>query len=434
MLHIVRHHWPDAVVIVLTTEMAVRSKQDNRYARAITELSCLYGKQPPDIILKETGIDDPSDFEAFVAVYRNYITEIVQDDPETEIIVNVSSGSPQMIATACLLASSHFLGKTYRCIQVLHHRKRSGEASKYMDDSYTDTMIGQLLDADPDADNRCREPNLHFFTDTLLKQQLKQLILCYDYNGAAELCKHHEYVFRHPFSSLVQSMDMRLKQNLQRATQLLADWSDLPKPIKSSARPEAIDLYEYCLGSQVCYLRKEMGTFLLRLSPLLTGLIQYYITINCRFQLDRLINNNGNVAKLDANKIAYYEQQLLNYLNKQYPRGYISDPISLNSMLHVLSYLNLSGQAGAANLSEVLMQFTFLREVEEKLRNKVAHQIVKVDDAWCHTHTGSSFAQIHNALIKLFSAVIGPYLNEGWQNFPDRYNTFVTLLIDAGTC
>ena len=103
-------------------------------------------------------------------------------------------------------------------------------------------------------------------------------------------------------------------------------------------------------------------------------------------------------------------------------------------MLHVLSYLNSSGQAGAANLSEVLMQFRFLRGVEEKLRNKVAHQIVKVDDTWCHMHTDSSFAQIHNALIKLFAAVIGPYLNEGWQNFPDRYNTFVTQLIDAGTC
>ncbi|MBE3581083.1 MAG: hypothetical protein IMW96_05540 [Thermoanaerobacteraceae bacterium] len=61
-----------------------------------------------------TGIEDASDFDAFNEIMKRSLGEIAARHPEAEILLNISSGTPQMIACLCLEAVS---GR-YRCRPV----------------------------------------------------------------------------------------------------------------------------------------------------------------------------------------------------------------------------------------------------------------------------------------------------------------------------
>lgn len=431
LLHIIRHYDPDFVYLFLTSEMAERADKDDRYHRAIREQARLLGRTDRPIVESyRSNIKDPSDFDAFGKPYQEIFAGLCERFPDAEILLNVSSGSPQMISAACLLASSRYLDRSYRSIQVLHHREHSGEKSRYMPDEYKDEDIGELMDFLPEAPNRCREPNLMLFQQHMLKEQIKRLIKLYDYPGASLLVEFNPDILPDSISRLIKHITFRLALETEKAMDLLSSEDHLPNVVIIKNK-EASRIYEYFLGLQVFYLRDEIGPYLLRLSPLLTSLIDYYIRINCNYQLNKLCQNNSSGAsELSKSKIQKFEPALLSHFERKYHDGFSDMPISLNNLLCILNYLIENKKAQAAQAEKVCNLFSKLRTIEEHLRNKVAHQIVKVSKAWCKKNTGYAFEQIHQDLVNLIDAVLKPYLPDQWVRFPASFSKELIRLID----
>lgn len=430
LLHIIRHYDPDFVYLFLTSEMAERADKDDRYHRAIREQARLLGRTDRPIVESyRSNIKDPSDFDAFGKPYQEIFAGLCERFPDAEILLNVSSGSPQMISAACLLASSRYLDRSYRSIQVLHHREHSGEKSRYMPDEYKDEDIGELMDFLPEAPNRCREPNLMLFQQHMLKEQIKRLIKLYDYPGASLLVEFNPDILPDSISRLIKHITFRLALETEKAMDLLSSEDHLPNVVIIKNK-EASRIYEYFLGLQVFYLRDEIGPYLLRLSPLLTNLINYYIRINCHYSLNKLVKHeNPGALILSKSKIKTSEPDLFLYLKRAY-NGFSDRYVSLDNLLHILNYLIESQKAPAGQAKEIYSLFSEMRTIEENLRNKVAHQIVKVSKAWCKKNTGYTFEQIHQDLVNLIDAVLKPYLPDQWVRFPASFSKELIRLID----
>lgn len=261
-------------------------------------------------------ITDPSDFNGFSEAYRDSFQTIVTAHPDAEYLINLSSGTPQMIATASLLAASQFLSQVYHCIQVRTPAKRSGVRSPYMQ-TYQDSDIDNLLDNLPEAENRCTEPDILFFINTMRREQLQKLLDRYDYAGAAELGQQSPGTFSPAISRWLHHMTARVGFDRAKAANMItaADLADFnPYPVVNS---QIVDIYEFYLGAQVKVQRGDWSDFILRLSPLLTRLLRFYMVVRLHYPLDRISSKTRQGEKLTRSLIQKNDPGLLTYLGNR---------------------------------------------------------------------------------------------------------------------
>ena len=182
-LHIARVYQPDIIYLISTKEM--REKNTIKTKMHIEHLYQKLNKEVKIFIL-DLNENDPSDFDE-MHIYEKIHNEIYEKNKDAVILVNITSGTPQMQASVCLDIVTNDRG--FKPIQVITPQKGAntniphitgGEAERTDDnfDDYPEFFI-----------NRCREPNIFMFRNSMLKVKLKKAIESYDYKAALELIK-----------------------------------------------------------------------------------------------------------------------------------------------------------------------------------------------------------------------------------------------------
>ena len=106
LLHICRCYQPKAVYLYLSQEMCLRNQQDNRYVDALHRLEQLLDYHIEKIeVVEKPDLVDVQLFDSFYEDFENILDKIKQDYPNTEILVNTSSGTPAMKGALNLIAS-----------------------------------------------------------------------------------------------------------------------------------------------------------------------------------------------------------------------------------------------------------------------------------------------------------------------------------------
>ena len=170
MLHIVRKYRPKKTYLLFTEEMKKRETETECYSRAIKHIA-------PECGIERifTNIVNASDFDAFHELYSKFITQINCENPDAKILVNVSSGTPQMKTTMCLEVVSHNV--LLQAIQVASHNCKSNRGTRFFDpyiDNLDDELMN-LIDSLDDAPCRCSDPGLIGFSKSMIKNQIKSL-------------------------------------------------------------------------------------------------------------------------------------------------------------------------------------------------------------------------------------------------------------------
>jgi CRISPR type III-A/MTUBE-associated protein Csm6 len=432
MLHIIRYFDPQVVYIFLTREMSDRSRQDDRYRRAIRKQAEVLGRDPAgmQIHIIESGIEDPSDFNGFSTSYQTEFREIDKNYPDAEVLINLSSGSPQMIATASLLASSHFLHKDYTCVQVVTHTGSSGSRTPYSLD-FDETMIPQLLDNHPEAKNRCRKPDIQFFERIRARDQLLELVRQYDYGGAARLIDFYRRNYNPETIRWIKHFEKRILYQYREAGEILQT-DDIrkfnPYPVESSLyRP----VYEYYLGIQVKFLRQEWTDFLLRLSPLLTKLAQIFLVDHLHFELTDIIDCGSK--KITRRLLERKNTSLLHYLDELYYYKFSDDYPSLKILLQISCYILDQKYSASDLLMPIFKSLECLRTAEIELRNHAAHEMIAVNDEFIRRNKDvpfNSFKELNLCLMDVIGRIAGTNLKPGWRDLPERFNEMIGQIID----
>lgn len=210
MLHIVRHYRPHAVYLFYTDEMWKRidSRQIEKAKyipneRNLTKpalvresLVTLKEEEQVEFILEErhAGIQKAHLFDEFREHFADIIDEISEKHPDSQILVNISSGTPAIKSTLAIesVVSKHSL----KSIQVASPRQASNIGIAHGGDPYETVDGWRDEHGNRQADNRCLEPDLKTFRLATIKSEIKSLIASYDYQAAYTILSSNKNLFQ----------------------------------------------------------------------------------------------------------------------------------------------------------------------------------------------------------------------------------------------
>lgn len=268
LMHILRFYRPEAVYLFLSQEMIRRDREDDRIAKTFAFLREKWDGYNPRLVRFETGIQDPSDMDALTAPMDALMQRVLEENPGTEILLNLSSGTPQMQ----ILLAQMALDPRYptRGIQVKTPEKQSGTAERTNTRAYpVEEALGLNEDEEPGAPNRCCEPRMMAVRREAVRNQLSGLISQRNYAAIAQMGAQ----LPAPIPKLAKHLDYRSRFLLKEAREaaqgltglgLLAEPGNLPYPV--------YEMVEYFgVLKHLVYL-KRYTDFLLRLNPFLIRL------------------------------------------------------------------------------------------------------------------------------------------------------------------
>lgn len=188
MLHIVRHHRPERVVLFLSPQMSEYERQDHRYTKAIQLLVADWPEEDkPEVSLIESGTDEVYKFDIYISEFEKKLNEIAKKNNGDPILVNVSSGTPAM--EEALVALGAFGRLNLTLLQVTTPRRGPNQTYDRENPHGYDLELLWACDPDNEDEASCRisevkSPN---FGDRLLLENIRSLIAGYDYTAAASL-------------------------------------------------------------------------------------------------------------------------------------------------------------------------------------------------------------------------------------------------------
>lgn len=374
-LHILRHYQPERVVLFYTKDMENKERRDHRYTRAVHKLS-------PNCAIEEifSGIVAAYLYEEFSKILPEAVQSVRDRYPEHEILINLSSGTPQMKTVLAMLAAD-----TERCrgIQVPSHSGKSNRKNRpASDDVDVDILLELNEDDEEGAKNRCEEPPLSVFRYHAEKNRIISLIRAYEYNAALTLARS---------SSLVPADAKQLLKHAAARTELLPDKA---RKILAEYNGQELFLFtgeeelliEYFLIMQLDQENDHLSNFMLRISPFLDKFLLDYVQKNVRggrqnpkniLNLSRYIKRKDSY-RLERERIKQAAPKWLIRLDREYWGGYKDSDLSFTLLIYYCDYMQEEGLTKDTKLHDDMMaELGKLGNIRD-LRNNVAHQITNV--------------------------------------------------------
>lgn len=185
ILHICRYYRPEKIYLVLTSEMQKRN-ENKIYEKAIKESLKDYN---PIFEYINTDIDNAHLFDIYFNKINETFNKIKLEHPNAEVLVNVTSGTAQMISNL-VMYTVDAVNINIIPVQVATPEGK-GNTSKVVNDSYkvNDEKENNFDNVEEFRTNRILFPDLRQYSRLLAKNQIKELLKKYEYSTCLELLK-----------------------------------------------------------------------------------------------------------------------------------------------------------------------------------------------------------------------------------------------------
>ena len=365
MLHIVRHYNPDMAILVLSKDMEKKEAANHRFTKALKHV-----KADLDITLIHTGLEDVHRIDT-LQPFVDHFYEMLSNYPDAEILINLSSGTPQMKLIMSYLSVEH---DAVRGIQVDSPQRGSNRSEPAVnDDENIEIVIENNFDDQDDSENRCHEPQMGYIKRNNIKQSLHTLITSYKYKEA--ISSYHSY--KRTFEDGVPNDVLPLLEHAQLRLGLDYDGA-LQKSRKvgtvslssSFTDRKLRKLYEFLMLMEVRLKQDQIEDFVLKTTPFMYELMRYYFTkefdVNWR-QVEKK-TSMGTLIDMVAFE-SQYPKLYTSWRNNRRPSQVQDIQLSLYHMLYMLEEQDTVD-------GSLLKQLKEIRSIEQKIRNKIAHEVV----------------------------------------------------------
>ena len=428
-LHILRHYKPDAIKLFLSKDMADKENRDHRFTKAIKKLSQDIKILPMEI----TDIVEANSFDIYMKYFPQSIMNLINEFPDAEILVNISSGTTQMKTTLAMLVVDL---PNCKGIQVSTPAKGSNRKNRpEQDEIDVDELIANNLDDEPDAPNRCSEPALTTIKKFREKNQVISLINARRYEAAFELTEDAASTISNNIHRLLEYGYRRSKLELKAAKAILSkEERDRFHTVKEDA---AERLFEYFLVMQNNVLNKDYTELLTKLTPFMYELLKEHIKRNicCNDFFDVCCEiknkNNVRVPVLTRDKIKKWNHEVLDFLDSCFG-GFKDSDASFINLYRILSARPLENITTANHrLMKLLSEKSgFNVEKINNLRNTVAHNIkMNVSEAEFIKDTGLEPNRLMDILFEALQTVFASSskakITKEARNSYEELNTYI---------
>ena len=359
LLHIARNYRPDKIVLVYSQEMLVKQDLINKVLLSIEGYN-------PIIEIDSTTLnnDEVHLFDKMYEVMGLIVQKYTNDDDE--IILNLSSGTPQIISA--LFALNRINDYNTQAIQVATPKKGANKEYKDLTDSEIDALIVENQDNSLDFVDRSIKDKSEKFSQALVKRHLRSLIASYDYQAAEVIINRKE--------------DTKSLSNIKKIRKKISDFSRVFKnqcllsdilslPLDDSQK-KALNYY---LMIDVLKEREHIADVLIKAK----SLAEFVIEETIKKDHEGLIVFDGNPPKLNPNFPDC--EAILDDIDKKMKKSRgIEDTderiFSVQSTLNLLSYLNILEFYNYDSQLQTAINGIINLNSE---RNKVAHGLSEID-------------------------------------------------------
>ena len=418
MLHIARHYRPAKIQLYITKEMRQLDEKDQRYQRGFQKLeeSCP-GYLPEILPPYYDDVEDASEFDRFYDHFSEILGDLSRKYPKAEILVNVSSGTPQMKMTLAILAQS--LQFHIRVVQVKNFERRSGTSDRTTSKQYDLEMELELNeDQAPDAPNRCQEPQLISIQRENLKKKMEALLRRYDYKALLPFCSE----LPEQVQTLIHHLVLRADYDIAEAQKFQPKCEELElypsNRKKEHTYGEYFKLSEYLLTLKLMQRTQRYTDLVIRLNPLVIRMQQCWLLQN-GVDLSRLGVREKGYLKLTRDKLSENAPELLVALDQKYPDGFRDGAPSIsvcNCMLEMVT---------ATEDKDTLELFYHLETLNYISRNDSAHSLTNVHEEDITRFLGCDSAALIKRLTEVLERLFPQHFRKELFSVYDDANKFI---------
>lgn len=422
-LHIVREYHPKLAVLYYTPDY---EKNMTALSQCIQQVS-RHTQVSPQPARPQKDKRAIAQFEALDNEFRDIIENLHNQHRDKTILLNVTSGTPQMQAALYLLAAT----ATYPVYAVQVHRPTYGDPRPPR--PVNPAGFDLLVENTPNAPKRFEHVTCNNAVQKLVAQSIQNLCKNYDYSAALTLYNQYSELF-----------DESLHQLLMIAlAHITLDYSKFPgnnpsgyyesgsllfmrgKPMKDQAK---LQCYDYLLYMKTLLSRGDQSVldYVRSLSPILAQLLYLDMEAN-GFQWAKICSDDSfGVPKIDPDKLMKYDAKFASYdfengrtrLDHAYksknPNNKPLYELSANNLLKLIQ------RWGRPWVGDVFLDYQTLRRFEGSVRNRAAHVLTGMTRAQVRELSGGKdLDDIQRLLEKQFCRAFGVKVT--W-NALDRIN------------
>lgn len=361
LLHIARNYRPDKIVLVYSQEMMVKQDLINKVLLSIEGYN-------PIIEIDSTILnnDEVFLFDKMYEVMGIIVQKYTNDDDE--IILNLSSGTPQIISA--LFALNRINDYNTQAIQVATPKKGANREYKPLTDTEIDALIVENQDNSVDFVDRCIKDKSEKFTQALVKRHLRSLIASFDYQAAEAIINRKEYN-----KLLSKKRIAYIREKLNDFSRVFKNQSILSDILSFPLDDFQKKALNYYLMIDVLKEREHIADVLIKAK----SLAEFVIEETIKKDHEGLIVFDGNLPKLNPDFPDC--EAILDDIDKKMKKSRgIEDTeeriFSVQSTLNLLAYLNiLEFYEYDSQLQTAINSILSLNGE----RNKVAHGLSEID-------------------------------------------------------
>lgn len=424
MLHICRVYKPDIVYLYLSKEMVERHRQDDRYRYCINKLGELLNHNFEIRCIEREDLVEVQEYDYYYEDFRVIVSEIEKEmEAEDVLLANIASGTPAMKSALLFLATI----SNYKFLPIqVSTPSQSINEHKGKDLDY-DVEYYWEINKDNEADwiNRCKEikcPNLAIL---LKKDIIKKHINSYDYAAALSVAKEIKGNISDESYQLLVAAVNRLQLDLPKVMTITNKIGVDIIPVKESNHAA---IFEYVLAMKIKIEHKEYGDFIRAISPMLTDLFELILKEQCKIDLQNYCEYKRGVLRWSIGKLEQNEKgkEILRILNNEFSKngGLRDKTIVYASNLKPLLVYYL-------NDKNLINNVIVLRDIEDKVRNLAAHEIVSITDEKL-----SKLLDMPIKINKIFSLIKSLVVaarirvtEKEWQSY-DEMNRMIEKMLD----
>ena len=353
LLHIVRVYRPEKIVLVHSERSLTKHDKLVKALKSIKDYS-------PEII-QDGGVLPDAQVAIFDKMYDTVSSIVKKYISDDEIILNISSATPQIISA--MFAVNRISDFNVTAVQVVTPQHKSNEGLRHDNQEDIDTLIETNLDNQSDYEERTLEDTGMKFSLDLTKRNLKALIDNYDYQGALELLRALKLPKKQESFSNIKELRKKLTEISDTIKiQGMPDKIVKAKLLSNQAK-SALNSY---LNIDRNHKQGNIAEVLIRVKSLVEFILENYL--NNHF-LDVITYKEDGKPFLNASKypeILKKFQEDAKMRGKKYHSGYLSLP----AYIGILKFFEPN--------HDLLKHIYKIQEINQ-VRNQVAHSLQAFD-------------------------------------------------------
>ncbi|MGI6705947.1 MAG: type III-A CRISPR-associated CARF protein Csm6 [Clostridia bacterium] len=417
-IHICRFYRPHKAYLYMSAEICRLDSLDNRYESYLQKLCEKLGFHCAVEKIKHEKLVDVHDFDAFYFDFTRDIQRVIEENPDSEILLNLSSGTPQMKAAlrmVCNLSNRRLIP-----IQVSTPVKKAN-IEMPVGESFDLEIEWELNEDNTDEHptNRCTVVRSENFQALIKGEMITKHVAAYDYRAALSVAETIPDYMDPRALKLIQAACQRLTLNTDDAEIHASSVGYELLPVKGRRRSAKVvkNAVEYILTLQIKLIRGEFADFIRGISPILTTMFELYLDKKCGINVKNYYKASGSKKILKLSR-TLLPPGLLAVLDDEYsPWGYKDSPPSAANLAPLIS---AKGDMEARALAKKL------REIEENARNLAAHEIVAVTDKWIADRTGHTTEEILK-MLKDFLSMCAAVPRDAWKSYEQLNETIINI-------